>query len=72
MMSSVAVLCLVVLLALSSASAFTAPGRILSRRQMQLQMVDVTFPNKKKVSVEKGSPLKDAAKKAGFKPKYAW
>ena len=32
--------------------------------------VEVTFPNKKKVKVPSGSPLKEAAKKAGYSPNY--
>lgn len=32
--------------------------------------VEVEFPNKKKVKVPSGSPLKEAAKKAGFTPNY--
>ncbi len=64
--------CVVWMLALTMVSAFTSTTRVLAQRNMVLNAeVEIVFPNKKKVMVEKGSKLSDAAKKAGFKPNYA-
>ena len=61
---------LVAVLFLGSASGFFhgQATRLVSRRQMA--DVEITFPNNKKVKAAAGSPLKDAAKKAGFSPNY--
>lgn len=39
--------------------------------ELRMADVEIVFPNKKKAKAAAGSPLKDAAKKAGFKPNYA-
>jgi len=56
----------------STADAFVVPtfARQVVDSRLQMADVEVVFPNKKKAKVAEGSPLKDAAKKAGYKPNY--
>lgn len=42
----------------------------MKSQKLKMADIEVTFPNNKKVKVPSGSALKDAAKKAGFSPKY--
>jgi hypothetical protein len=71
-----ALMCITLLvLALASVNAFTPSHSMLNRAlststRLQMAEVEIVFPNKKKVKAESGSLLKDACKKAGFKPNY--
>lgn len=59
-------------LCIITVTAYVSKISLKSNAITRLNMADVeiVFPNKKKAKVAAGSALKDAAKKAGFKPNY--
>ncbi len=65
------VVVLAALMLFHSSQAFTASRIVSSRTSSALfAEVEVQFPNKKKIKAPSGTPLKDLAKKAGYKPNY--